>query len=84
MKFYKNLYVSESLEKKRDKIINKLVSAKYPFTVYVIVLIEEGENQLEFYSASLFKQKIVSDDGIFVVGIASGYDDAIYLVEKIA
>ena len=33
MKFYKNLYVSESLEKKRDKIINKLVSAKYPFTV---------------------------------------------------
>ena len=50
----------------------------------MIVLIEEGENQLEFYSASLFKQKIVSDDGIFVVGIASGYDDAIYLVEKIA
>lgn len=84
MKFYKNLYVSESLEKKRDKIINKLIYGKYPLTVYVIVLLEEGENQMEFYSASMFKQKIVSADNIFVVGIASGYDEAIYLVQRIA
>ena len=83
MKFFNNLYVSESLEKKRDKIINKLASGRYPLTVYILALIEEGENQLEFYSTVLFKQKLISDTGIFVVGIASDYDDAVYLVKKI-
>lgn len=84
MKFYRNLYVSESLEKKKDKIIQKMKQGKYPFTIYILALIEEGENQMEFYSAALLRQKVVSDDGIFVVGIAAGYDDAVYLVEDIA
>ena len=43
---------------------------------YVIALIEEGENQLEFYSTLMFRQGSVIDDGIFAVGLASGYDDA--------
>ena len=51
---------------------------------YVIALIEEGENQLEFYSTLMFRQGSVIDDGIFAVGLASGYDDALYLVEEIA
>lgn len=84
MKFYRNLYVSESLEKKKDKIIQKMKQGKYPLTIYILALIEEGENQMEFYSAALLRQKVVSDDGIFVVGIAAGYDDAVYLVEDIA
>ena len=44
----------------------------------------EGENQLEFYSTLMFRQGSVIDDDIFVVGIAGGYDDALYLVEEIA
>ena len=84
MKFYRNLYVSESLEKKKDKIIQKMKKGKYPLTIYILALIEEGENQLEFYSSALLRQKMVSDEGIFVVGIAAGYDDAVYLVEDIA
>lgn len=84
MKFYRNLYVSESLKKKKDKIIQKMKQGKYPLTIYILALIEEGENQMEFYSAALLRQKVVSDDGIFVVGIAADYDDAVYLVEDIA
>lgn len=84
MKFYKNLYVSEALEKKKEKIINKLCSGKYPLTVYLLTLIEEGENQLEFFSTTMLWQKMVADDELFVVGIASGYDDAAYLVKEIA
>ena len=49
-----------------------------------IALIEEGENQLEFYSMLMFRQGSVIDDDIFAVGLASGYDDALYLVEEIA
>ena len=84
MRFYKNLYVSESLEKKKDKIIKKLSAGKYGLTLYLLVLIPEGENQLEFYSAAMLRQKLISDEGLFVVGIASGYDDAVYLVQEIA
>lgn len=84
MKIYKNLYVSESLKEKKEKIINKLCSGKYPLTVYLLALIEEGENQMEFFSASMLWQKMVAEDDLFVVGIASGYDDAVYLVKDIA
>lgn len=76
--------MSESLEKKKDKIIQKMKKGKYPLTIYILALIEEGENQLEFYSSAILRQSVVSDDGIFVVGIASGYDDAVYMVEDIA
>ena len=69
MRFYKNLYVSESMTKKKEKVIAKLNKKKYPLNTYVIALIEEGENQLEFYSTLMFRQ---------------GYDDALYLVEEIA
>ena len=84
MRFYKNLYVSESMTKKKEKVIAKLNKKKYPLNTYVIVLIEEGENQLEFYSTLMFRQGSVIDDDIFVVGLADGYDDALYLVEEIA
>ena len=80
MRFYKNLYVSESMAKKKEKLNKK----KYPLKTYVIALIEEGENQLEFYSTLMFRQGSVIDDDIFAVGLASGYDDALYLVEEIA
>ena len=32
----------------------------------------------------MFRQGSVIDDDIFAVGLASGYDDALYLVEEIA
>ena len=44
-------------------------SGKYPLTTYLLVLIEEGENQLEFYSASLLRQGMLYEEDIFVVGL---------------
>lgn len=84
MRFYKNLYVSESVAKKKEKIIRKLKKKKYPLQTYIIALIEDGENQLEFYSTLMFRQGSVIDDDILVIGLADGYEDALYLVETIA
>lgn len=83
MRFYKHLYVSDSLKKKKEKIIAKLNKKKYPLSIYVVTLIEDGTNQLEFYSTLMFRQGSVIDEDIFVVGLASGYEDALYLVEDI-
>ncbi|MFQ9345494.1 MAG: hypothetical protein ACLR2O_08030 [Coprococcus sp.] len=44
MRFYKNLYVSESMAKKKEKVIAKLNKKKYPLNTYVIALIEEGKS----------------------------------------
>lgn len=84
MRFYKYLYVSESLEKKTEKIKTKLQKGKFPMNAYMIVLIEEGENQLEFYSAALLHQQIFEKENLFIVGIAESQMDAIYLVDEIA
>ena len=83
MRFYKYLYVSDSLAKKKEKMLKRLKSGKYPIGIYMIVLIEEGTNQLEFYNTVLLKQELLDDKTQFVVGLASGYDDAVYLVEEI-
>lgn len=84
MRFYRNLYVSEELENKRELILTRLKKGKYPITTYLLVLIEDGPNQLELFSTSLLHQKMIADHDYFVVGIASGYFDAVYMVEDIA
>lgn len=83
MRFYKYLYVSDSLAKKKEKIIKRLKSGKYPVGTYIVVLIEEGANQLEFYNTALLRQKLLDDGNQFVIGLAAGYDDAVYLAEEI-
>ena len=83
MKFYKNLYLGAGLEKKKEKLIKKLETGRYPLTLYLLVLPGSAKNQLEFYSALMLHQKLVSERDIFVVGLASGYDDAVYMVEEI-
>lgn len=83
MKFYRNLYLGVGLEKKKEKLIKKLETGKYPLTLYLLVLAQTEENQLEFYSTLMLHQKMVSEKDIFVVGIASGYEDAVYMVEEI-
>lgn len=83
MRFYKNLYVSDSMAKKKEKTVKKLENGRYPIGTYIIVLIEEGPNQLELYNTALLKQQLLDDQSQFVVGLASGYDDAVYLVEEI-
>lgn len=84
MTFYCDLYVSEELEKKREKVLSKLTENKAQPTVYVITLAQGRQNHLEFYSSLLLKQHIYEDTPLFVVGIANGYDDALYMVERIA
>lgn len=83
MKFYKNLYVSESLTDKKDEIIQKLKQKKIQFNCYIILLTENPENQLEFYDSLMLKQKNFKKDHLFVVGIAKGYDEALSVIKEI-
>ena len=56
MRYYKHLYLTEGLEKKKEKIIRKLESGKLQPSVHVITLAISEKNQLEIYPTLQFKQ----------------------------
>ncbi len=83
IKFYCNLFISEDFESKKKKIIRKLRNNKVQPHVYVLALPFETCNQLEFYSSMMLRQHAYQSKQIFVVGIANGYEDAIYMTQEI-
>ena len=83
IEFYHNLYVSECWQKKKGKIVKRLKENKLQPQVYVITLSQGEQNQLEFFSSVLLKQSIFEHSKLFVIGIADGYDEELFLVEEI-
>ena len=83
VKIYCDLCVSECWQEKKEKIIKKLRQNRLQPQVYVIALSQGEQNHLEFFSSMLLKQRVYRDSGLFVVGIAAGYDEAVSLVKDI-
>lgn len=83
MKYYRHLYLSDGLEKKKDKIVRKLQKNKLQYDLYLVTLPETEQNQLEIYNSALFKQPDYPVKELFVIGLAKGYDTALELVEEI-
>ena len=84
MKYYSNLYVSEGLEKKKDKVISRLKRKKIQLDLHVIMLPECNHNQLEIVSAMYLLQPGYPREDRTVVGLARGFEEAVELVEKIS
>ena len=84
MEFYYRMYFSEDLADKRARIIRKLQQGQFRPGLYLFTLAQGSQNHLEFYSSLLLKQKVIDYKKLFIVGIASGYDEALYLTEEIA
>lgn len=83
MRYYKYLYVGESLEKKKEKILSKLAERKLQIGVHLIILSETEKNNLEILNSNLLLQKNYPAKEYFVVGIAKGFDEALEIVEEI-
>lgn len=83
LKIYSNLYVSESLEKKKRKVLRKIKKHQFVPDVYLITLAENKEDELEFYSSLLWKQYAKRNIPIFLVGLAKGYEEALDLITQI-
>ncbi len=81
MKFYKKLYVGESI-KKPNKVKRKLRRNAGQFKVYVIAL-AGGDDQLEIYHCAFLQQKYYRDHPPYIIGLAGGYEEAVDIVVKI-
>ena len=83
MRYYRYLYLTEKVEKKKDKIIRRLEAGRFQPPIHLVTLPEERWRQLEICSSLLFLQPSFPDRDFFVVGIAKDHEDALELVEKI-
>ena len=63
MRYYKHLYLTEGLEKKKEKIIRKLEAGKLQPGVHVITLAVSERNQLEIYPTIQFVQEVYDQTG---------------------
>lgn len=82
MYFYKRLYTSDSLKKKKRQIVWKLKMRKFMPSVYVIAL-PQSDDLLEIYHSALLKQPYYKQYSPFIVGIAKNYMEAVELTQKI-
>ena len=82
MRFHNNLYIGDSI-KHPLAAKWKLRVAAGQFHVHVIVISENGDNQLECFHNSLLKQKSFRRRNFFVVGIAGDYKEAVDIITKI-
>lgn len=83
MRFCKKLYLSPSIQDKRQQIIWKLKTGRPQPTIYLIAL--AGNNDLfEIYHSGIFKQRYYKkkENAPYIVGIAQGYSGAVDLVSE--
>lgn len=83
MKFYRNIYLGDSIGKRRNRIIRRLKYRKIQTNIYVITFPIYGQELLEIYHANVLLQDFYRRNPLFVVGIAGSEEEAYELVEKI-
>ena len=59
MKYYYNLYTSESLREKKLQILSRINRGEFVINKYLIVLTQNEKNHLEFYDSAFVSQKVV-------------------------
>lgn len=84
MKWCKDVYVTDSVADKKKKILHRLKMGKLQFNVYAIVLPLGNDGIMEVYPAYVFLQKIYKKQPVYVIGLASGREDAYELIGRIA
>ncbi len=82
MKFYKNLYVGETI-KNPNKVKWKLRLGSIQPMVYVISL-SKGRDQLDIYHSGFLRQKYYKKHPPYIIGIGGSYEEAVDIVVKIA
>lgn len=84
MKWCKNVYVTDDVADKKRKILHRLKAGKLQFNVYAIILPLGADGIMEIYPAYIFRQKIYKCQSVYVIGLASGREDAYKLAGEIA
>ncbi|MCM1047487.1 MAG: hypothetical protein NC433_03585 [Clostridiales bacterium] len=83
MKFYKNLYIGDTI-KNPNQVKRKIKHHARQLNVFVIML-ASGDNQLEICHSMLIRQPFYKkkENAPYIIGIAGSYDEAVEIVCRI-
>ncbi len=82
MRWAKELYLSEKTAKKKDKIIRKANRGIGMVSIYFISLASNEQDLFDIFHAMHLKQPAFYSQNPFVVGIASGYEEALEMTRQ--
>lgn len=80
MKFYKYLYIGDTVT---DPAKVKWKLKHHAGVNIYVVTIAPGNDQLEIYHSGYLKQKYYRHHPPIIIGIASGYEEAVQIIMKI-
>lgn len=83
MKWYKDLYLGESLMSSWQKVIRSIKAGKFLPDVYVIAFASNPENMLDIIPSRELLQSAYPKDALRIIGVARGKKEAIALVQQI-
>ena len=84
LKFAQNLYLGEGIApEKLDKLKKRLNKKPLLANVYLITPARNPADQLDMFDARQLLQPHYKDEELLVLGMASGYEDALQLIERI-
>ncbi len=83
MKWYKNLYLGETIAPKARRVINKIKKKQLTPDVYIIALASNSENLLDIIPARELLQPGYPAENIRIIGLAQGKKEAVELVTAI-
>ncbi len=84
LKFAQNLYLGEGIAAdKLDKLKKRLEKKPLMTNVYLITPAKNPADQLDIFDARQLVQPHYKNEEFLILGIASGYEDALKLIEQI-
>lgn len=83
MELYNKLYIGDSLQKDRDKIIENIKAGKQKLQIHCITLPANPHNLLEIIDYHYLMDPHYKDIKLDVIGIAGSREEAIHLVSTI-
>ena len=84
LKFAQNLYLGEGIApEKLDKLKKRMNKKPLLANVYLITPARNPADKLDIFDARQLVQPHYKDEEFLVLGMASGYEDALQLIERI-
>jgi hypothetical protein len=83
MIWHKNLYVSENIHHKQNKVIWKIKHGAGQIGIYIITLASNEANLLDIIPSTDLMFKAYPKSHLHVVGLAKGYDEALSVASTI-
>ena len=83
MKYFRRMWISESLENERTRLYRQFRAGRPDKTVYLIAVSESPGHMLDIYSGKTLRQRYFRKSGQLVVGAAGTKDEALELAGSI-